>query len=62
MSKLTVSMEDWEWDVVIAAVQAEANRNKYPDSYTAKSDRRIAEAIKTQVTDAAAAEIVEITA
>ena len=57
MTRATVTLQDWEWDIVIAAVRAEANRNKYPDSYAAKSDRQIADAIKTQVTAAVAKEI-----
>lgn len=57
MSHITVTLEDWQWDFVVDAVRAQAKRNKYPESYTAKSDRQIADAIKTQVTDAAAAEI-----
>lgn len=57
MSKITVTLEDWQWDFVVDAVRAQAKRDKYPDSYGAKMDRQIAAAIKTQVTDAAAAEI-----
>ena len=57
MSRITVTLEDWKWDLVIDAVWAQSKRNKYPDSYGAKSDRRIAAEIKAQVTDAVAAEI-----
>ena len=57
MSRITVTLEDWQWDFVVAAVQAQAKRDKYPDSYGAKLDRQIATEIKRQVTDATAAEI-----
>ena len=52
-SHIPVTLEDWEWDIVAIALWSDPLEKARQDPRAARSDRRIADAIKTQATAAA---------